>query len=212
MRDVPELDIVKGKVHRGMWAEYCDRGYQYDKEFSESDKPKWYIIGNSFGRDMVNIILESEMADKVEISYSAPPTYKERNERFAKADVIFVTNLPLSETLIEDVKSRCLLHTRFIVLGEKNFGECNGQIYRQRFSYDFHQLTIQIDNDYIEKNERLKAIYPDCFIDMIEMVRQPDGKVKVFTEDNRFISQDCIHLTKAGAQFYAGMMDWKSFM
>ena len=24
VRDVPELEVVKGKVHRGMWAEYCD--------------------------------------------------------------------------------------------------------------------------------------------------------------------------------------------
>lgn len=29
VRDVPELDVVKGKEYRGMFGEYCDRVYQY---------------------------------------------------------------------------------------------------------------------------------------------------------------------------------------
>lgn len=41
------------------------------------------------------------------------------------------------------------------------------------------------------------------------MVRQPNGKVRVFSDDGKFISQDCRHLTKAGAKYYAKMIDWK---
>lgn len=85
-----------GRVHRGMWAEYCDRGYKYDKDFAESSKPKWYVIGNN--------------------------------------------------------------------------------------------------------------------IDLIEMVRQPNGKVRVFSDDGKFISQDCRHLTKAGAKFYANRINWNRFL
>ena len=33
VRDIPELYISKDNIHRGMHAEYCDRGYQYDKPF-----------------------------------------------------------------------------------------------------------------------------------------------------------------------------------
>ena len=43
-------------------------------------------------------------------------------------------------------------------------------------------------------------------------VRQQDGKVRVFSDDGRFISQDCRHLTKAGAQYYAKLMDWNKFV
>lgn len=84
VRDVPELNVVRGKVHRGMWAEYCDRGYKYDKEFSSSYKQKWYVIGNSFGRDMVNIILESPIADKVDIVYSTPNDYQNKEKTFCQ--------------------------------------------------------------------------------------------------------------------------------
>lgn len=211
VRDVPELDVVKGQVHRGMWAEYCDRGYEYDKEFSASDTPKWYVIGNSFGRDMVNIILESQIADKVDVVYSTPNNYQNKRQRFGKADVVFLSTLGLNKEIIEDVRRRCSANTNFFIVGEKNFGESNGQVYRHRFSDDYHQLTVKMEDGYAEKNEQLKKAYPDCYIDLIEMVRQPDGRVRVFSDDGRFISQDCRHLTKAGAEFYAGKINWERF-
>ena len=212
VRDVPELDVVKGNVHRGMWAEYCDRGYKYDKDFTESSKPKWYVIGNSFGRDMVNIILESPIADKVDIVYSTPKNYKNQEKRFAKADVVFLSTLGLNKEIIDNVHRRCSANTKFFIVGEKNFGESNGQVYSHRFSDDYHQLTIEMEDGYAEKNEQLKKAYPDCYIDLIEMVRQPNGKVRVFSDDGRFISQDCRHLTKAGAMYYANMIDWEKFL
>ena len=58
----------------------------------------------------------------------------------------------------------------------------------------------------------MKAAYPDIYIDMIEMVRQKDGKVQVFSDDGRFIRQDCRHLTKAGAQYYTKLMDWSKIV
>lgn len=212
IRDVPELDVVKGKIHRGMWAEYCDRGYQYDKDFSGTDKPKWYVIGNSFGRDMVNIILESPVADSVEISYSTQEAYKKRGDRFAEADVVFLSTLGVNDDIIRDVKSRCSERSKFYIIGEKNFGESNGQVYRHRLEKKYHDLTIKMEEGYAEKNDILKRAYSDTYIDLIKMVQQPDGKVRVFSDDNRFISQDCRHLTKAGAQYYAKMMNWDKFL
>lgn len=212
VRDVPELDVMKGQVHRGMWAEYCDRGYEYDKDFSASDTPKWYVIGNSFGRDMVNIILESKIADKVDVVYSTPKNYQSKHQRFSSADVVFLSTLGLNKEIIEDVRRRCSANPQFFIVGEKNFGESNGQVYRHRFSDDYHKLTIEMEDGYAEKNEQLKKAYPDCYIDLIEMVRQPDGRVRVFSDDGRFISQDCRHLTKAGAEFYASRINWEKFL
>lgn len=211
VRDVPELEVVKGKVHRGMWAEYCDRGYKYDKEFTDDERPKWYVIGNSFGRDMVNIILESPYAELVDVVYSDTKSYKEREERFAKADVVFLSTLGLNEAFIEDVKTLCKGKTKLFLIGEKNFGENNGQVYRHRFAKDYHHLTIEMEEGYAEKNERLKDAYPNIYVDMIAMVRQQDRKVRVFSDDGRFISQDCRHLTRAGAQYYASLIEWERF-
>lgn len=68
-----------------------------------------------------------------------------------------------------------------------------------------------MEDGYAEKNEQLKKAYPNNYIDLIEMVRQSNGKVRVFSDDGKFISQDCRHLTKAGAKYYAKMIDWEKF-
>jgi len=69
-----------------------------------------------------------------------------------------------------------------------------------------------MEDGYDEMNERLRKKYSDIYIDMITMVQKQDGRMPVFSDDGRFISQDCRHLTKAGAQYYAKLMDWNRFL
>ena len=35
-----------------------------------------------------------------------------------------------------------------------------------------------------------------------------DLTVKIFTEDNKFISYDCYHLSPAGARYFAEKIEW----
>lgn len=210
VRNIPELDVKKSDAHRGMWAEYCDRGYKYDREFSNDSRSKWYVIGNSFGRDMVNIISESPIANKVDLIYSDNHSFEAHPERFAQADIVIASSLGGEEYIVK-IQSLCSSHSRFYVVGEKNFGTCNGQIYRQRGSMDYHNLTAEMEDGYADRNLERKRMYAESFIDLISLVQQPDGRVLVFTEDGRFISQDCRHLTQAGAQYYARLIDWGSF-
>jgi hypothetical protein len=169
------------------------------------------VIGNSFGRDLVNIIAESDISENVELSFSGLNTYSTESRRFSEADVVFISTLGLKEELVETVKSLCNPHAKLYIFGEKNFGESNGQVYSHRFSKDYHKMTIPMEDGYDEKNKKYKALYGDIYIDLISYVQQPDGKVRVFSDDGRFLSQDCRHLTKAGAQFYAKCIDWDRF-
>lgn len=213
VRDVPELDIVKGKAIRGQWASYNDEGFKFDKDFSTtSSKPKWYVIGNSFGRDWVNIIKESSIKDSVEISYSTETDCKKHIGRFVNADAVFLSTLGVNENLIDSIHSLCSAECCFYIVGEKNFGVTNGQIYRHRKEKNYHQLTTIMESKYSQKNDMLKAKYKDIFIDMIAPVQQNDGSVRVFSDDGHFISQDCRHLTKSGAEYYGRLIDLKQFL
>ena len=49
------------------------------------------------------------------------------------------------------------------------------------------------------------------YIDMMKAVSL-DGRVRVFTDTNMFISQDTKHLTMAGAQFYSRILDLKELL
>ena len=211
VRDIPELGVNKDSAIRGQWASYCDRGYLYDKDFTKEGLLHYYVIGNSYGRDWVNIILESRIAKGVEVSYSTIDTYHDKDSRFEEADIIFISTLGLNRDLVDDIRNRSKSTQKVIIVGEKNFGESNGQIYRRRYSADYHMMCINMADNFEERNIRFKDLYGDSFVDMIEMVLKPDGTVSVFTDDEMFISQDCYHLTEAGARYYANLIDWERF-
>ena len=212
VKDIPELDVSKSNAVRGQWASYCDRGYQYDRAFSESYKQKWFVIGNSYGRDFVNIIIESPISDLVEVSYSPVERLEHCDNRFEEADIVFVSTLGVDDDLIQKIRGLCKTDTKLVVVGEKNFGECNGQVYRRRFDDDYLQMAIQMKDGFLEKNIYLKQKYGDSYIDMIEIVKADNDYVRVFTNEGKYISQDCAHLTRAGAVYYAGKIDWNRFI
>lgn len=55
-----------------------------------------------------------------------------------------------------------------------------------------------------------KSVGGGLYIDLLTPAMTDQNHVRVFTDDNRYISQDCRHLTPAGAQWYAQILDWKN--
>lgn len=217
VRDIPELYISKNDVHRGMHAEYVDRVYKYDKPFN-TDKKHWYVIGNSFARDFVNVILESPIADQVEISYTTEVSFKNEGERFAQADHVFFSTLGLTEKLISEVEIMCLSNglkrEQITIVGEKNFGESNGQIYAKRNEpYYFEQYIEVADKErYINRNHDFANKYGNLYLDLMSMVTNENDEVRVFTPDHHFMSADCGHLSKGGAIYYGQIIDWSKYL
>lgn len=215
VRDVPELYISKNDIHRGMHAEYVDRGYQYDKDFTSTDKKHWFVIGNSFGRDFVNVILESPVADQVEVSYSTDVQFKNEGKRFANADRVFLSTLGLNEELVTEVEIMCLANglrqEQLTIVGEKNFGESNGQVYTKRNQPDYFEQYIEVEDydHYISQNQKYSELYGERFLDLMRLVINKENKVRVFSPDHHFMSADCRHLSKGGAIFFANSIEWQ---
>lgn len=207
VRDVPELDIVKGQVHRGMFAEYCDRVYQY-KELpkEENGKPNVLVEGVSFGRDFANAILESEYRDCINLVYVFNWSEEGWEDMIPKCDYIFAFSQKedVPNVVWEKKKPEC----RVMGIGTKNYGECNGVIYRNRYSENYFSQFSKPSGGYLDFNEEMKSGWGNDYIDMLGMAMVDDEHVRVFTDDNRYISQDCEHLTQAGAQWYARIIDW----
>ena len=66
------------------------------------------------------------------------------------------------------------------------------------------------DYGYILLNQQWKKAWGGDYIDLLTPAMTDQNHVRVFTDDNRYISQDCRHLTPAGAQWYAQILDWKN--
>lgn len=217
IRDVPELDVFTSDAHGGQHAEYCDRVNKYNKDFT-TNKYHWMLIGNSYGRDFANIILESDIKDSVEISYCNEEfaLTKQSDLRYQKANKVFISTLGVTPELITSITQRYIVNggdiSNIFVVGEKNFGENNGQIYWHKGSNNYYNLSINMIQGFKERNEYFKNMYNENFIDLISLVEVEDEKVRVFTDNGKFISSDCRHLTKAGAIFFANKLSLSSFL
>lgn len=207
VRDIPELEVVKGTEHRGMFSEYCDRVYSY-KEYPKEDngKPNVLVEGVSFGRDFANIILESEYKDSVNLVYAY--TWDDSNiiEKIKKSDYIFVfsSKAQVPSKVWNNVKETCVIKG----ISTKNYGSCNGIIYKNRSKDSYFEQVGDIEKGYIELNKEWKSQWEDDYIDLLTPSLVDKTHVKVFTDDKQYISQDCRHLTQAGAQWYARILNW----
>ena len=211
VRDVPELSISKGK--KADHKIYNDKIYKLDKPF-ETVKRHWLVVGNSFGRDFANVILESPVADSVEVSYIYINNYKkpEYSDRFAKADRVFLSSLGATREDVVELENVCSANgfdiDKLVIVGTKNLGESNGQIYAKRNRPDYWGLRIKMEEGYLETNANLKAEFGNRYLDLIGLVADDEGTVPVFTPDHHFISQDCRHFSEGGAKWFSSLIDW----
>ena len=206
VRDVPELGIDADHISANMHATYCDRVYAYDREFSGEGKLRVLVLGNSFGRDFGNILLESAYAEEIELSYS-PNAESAGAKRLKEADVIFYTVYGNQFRQLPTALSRAGTVEKVRLIGYKNYGDNNGNIYNRRHRSDYFESSISLTEDYFLQNDRLRQEYGEAYIDMLTPVRKADGTIRVFTAEGKFISQDCRHLTSFGAAYYAELLD-----
>lgn len=215
VRDVPELYISKSENvnHKA----YNDKIYQLDKPF-ETNKKHWLVVGNSFGRDFANVILESHVVDKVEVSYIYDNNYKnpEYNERFSSADRVFLSSLGTDEEAVREMELHCQANgfdvDNLIIVGTKNFGASNGQFYIKRNRPGYFEQRTKMEEGYLEINDRLKNLYGERYLDLIGLVINEDGTMPVFTPDHHFVSQDCRHFSKGGAIYFSELIKWNKYI
>lgn len=100
VRDVPELGLyINGNNQTP--DQYNNWPYSLNQEFEDNGRKNILVIGDSFGRDWVNILYEAGVDSIFNISYQM---YADEytKERIAKADYVFVaTNLPFFESYNE---------------------------------------------------------------------------------------------------------------
>lgn len=215
VRDVPELYISKNE-HVNHKA-YNDKIYQLDKPF-ETNKKHWLVVGNSFGRDFANVILESQVADSIELSYIYYDNFRDSKygERFANADRVFLSSLGTNEKTVTEVETVCQLNgfdvNNLVIVGTKNFGASNGQFYIKRNKPDYFGQRTKMEDGFEEINDRLKTLYGERYLDLIGLVIDDKGTMPVFTPDHHFVSQDCRHFSKGGAIWFSELIDWNKYL
>ena len=153
----------------------------------------------------LNVLLESEIAPKLNVSY----TYRFNDSiisRYQESDYIFTFN-PINSVpdyVWNNVKNKNIVWG----IGPKSFGANNSAFYLRRNRDDYYQMSARIDGGFKRLNAIWKNGWKDNYVDMISLVENEDGTIKIFTDDHQYISQDCRHLTIAGAKYYAKIINW----
>ncbi|MDX2281767.1 MAG: acyltransferase [Saprospiraceae bacterium] len=222
IKDVPELGITKSNRttqlnffsgQNNINIQYNENVSTMNNSFTNNDKIKILVVGDSYARDFANIILESSFKENVEISYMYLPK-PEFRDRFIKADFIFyATDVPSTKEIIRKRMKDIELDTNKLwIVGTKDFGNSNGFFYnRKNKENDFNcqAYRVQMKKGILKINEKLKNEWGDRYIDLIGLIIDSNSKVLVFTPDCMFISQDTLHLTKFGAVFFSKILDSK---
>ena len=207
VRDMPELDISAADAVRNMHAKYNDRIYAFDKNFTQADKIKVLIAGHSFARDWANVLLESEYKGGIELSYILDLNKSaDARRRVLDADVIYFSPMDTTNFAVLKRKFSIDMH-KVKITGMKNFGVSSGIFYSKRGTPGYCMQHVRLQNVFYRYNTMYKEQWADKYIDLMAMVDDKDGAMPVFTPDCKFISQDCKHFTKAGAAYYASLIN-----
>ncbi len=207
LSDIPELEVSSSHITKNMHSNYNHRIETMTGDFASADKIKILVIGNSFARDGANLLLESKYGKDIEISY-APGLDRCGNAQTKLNTANYVLFSELSRDGYHALSAQYKIDSNKVwVLGTKNFGISNGFFYSNRKTAGYCKQRTPMEPNYYRVNDMLKKDWGNRYINLIGMVMDDKGTMPVFTPDCKYISQDCRHLTHAGAVYFASLLD-----
>lgn len=227
-KDFPSIGLSKDDISESgfnffsskdnIHIRYNEDVRKLDKDFEDTkDKLKVLVIGNSYGRDVANIFLESDLKSKIELRYFEIGRISKDStiaERWKTADVvIYAAKIYRSKNwFIEEVKKHDFKvdFEKMFCFGTKDFGYSNGIHYNRISTIDnFSNYFGNMKDGIIEIEADLKSEWGNRYVSLLQPLLNEDNEIQIFTDEGLFISQDTLHLTKAGAIFYAEILEKK---
>jgi peptidoglycan/LPS O-acetylase OafA/YrhL len=178
---------------------------------ASSDKVRVLVIGSSFARDFINMALETGRVGNHIFALRARADCEvlkaEEIEQARNADFIVLASRP-SPGQVRCIARRIkrlsgLTSAQIIIIGRKSFGYNNNAIMRLPAAQRIDWRVLPLAEALAANAAARRALPPESYVDVIGMLSDARGRVRVFTPEGRFISQDREHLTRPGA-IYVG--------
>ncbi len=189
---------------------YNQRVFQFKKSsFNSQSALKLLIVGNSFGRDFVNMTTETFDTKNIEIVYRDDlsdcimPYRNHLSEKlFGSADVIVFASGWFQKDCVEADGDYVQKHSKKVFyVGTKNFGTNLNWIIRLRPDERPNQYN-RLPKETVERERILASRAPiENFISLLAPVVK-DGQIPITDDLGRVLSTDRTHVTKFGAIFF----------
>tara|TARA_R100000935_G_scaffold29425_2_gene49723 strand:- start:15534 stop:17336 length:1803 start_codon:yes stop_codon:yes gene_type:complete len=199
-------------------AAYNQLAYDYQTDsFSEGEGPNVLVLGNSFGRDMVNMVLEAMGKAPVNLVYRS-----DNYDCFADnpdpafqilldtADLLFMASsvLPQERCLADDIARATEKGARIVYVGTKHFGYNLNWIMRVPIGLRAN-LTNVLMNETIQHERKMATMVPaGHYLSILEAI-VVGGRVPITDAKGQILSPDRTHLTQAGGRLIAAKLKLK---
>jgi peptidoglycan/LPS O-acetylase OafA/YrhL len=194
---------------------YNERGFAYKKDAFSTSRPHVLVIGNSTARDFINVMLESGRFAQYEIVYRDDATICNRARATgAVAGLMAVADLiiwPASfkaepDCQFIDLAAPPVAGKPLIVVGPKHFGyNLNRYIFTPIAARSVVRAPLMRET--ILANNAYRHLVPAAnYQDLLATMKVRFGGVPVFDGRGRILTADRVHLTQAGARFFAAFV------
>jgi peptidoglycan/LPS O-acetylase OafA/YrhL len=189
---------------------YNQRVFEKKKDtFAFVDKLKLLVVGNSFGRDFVNMTTETWDVENVDIVYRddfsyciAPFANKAAEELYNAADVVVFASGEVNERCLADnIRFTRERNQELFYIGTKDFGYNENWIMRLEPRDRANQWN-KVRSFALEQDAEVSRIVPSHnYISLMNPIVR-NGYIPITDADGRLISIDRAHITKYGAMFF----------
>ncbi|MGF1483363.1 MAG: acyltransferase family protein [Opitutales bacterium] len=204
-----------GEIRPSMNRIYTDSVYKLRRDSFEGmpNDVNVLVVGNSFARDFINMGLENGYFSQHNVIYLDRPVPEPsemspgqpNHSLYAQSDYVIFASGYNGREAAQIMECAAILreHTtaKIIVVGTKNFGWNNNAVMLlpedKRYTY-----RAKVLQDILQANREARKVVPESmYVDLLDLLNTQDGRIKVFTPDRKFISQDRRHLTRNGALY-----------
>ncbi len=181
------------------------RVWQYQADMFEGNKPlRVLVIGNSFGRDIANVILETYDEDQFSLVYRSDITTcsmlaDNHRKLFEQSSLVLFASGYDDQACNEETAFDSPYKDKTYFIGNKNFGHNLNWIMRIPKG-ERQYLRNSFDTDLIvEENLIRKTLPEESYISLFDYLVSEDGML-ITDNSGMLISDDRSHLTLSGAR------------
>jgi len=172
---------------------------------ASSARPKVMIAGNSFARDMANILIEAGLNDSLDLFYRhdlAPcaADWSETDHQMARSlDLLIFASSGYGRACIDEgLPVMVASGIPVVFVGTKHFGHNLNPLVRYSAA-ERAQIRSEIPQPIISQNNAQRERFGDRFVDILSAWSDDGHTIRVTDADGVLLSTDNIHLSQAGA-------------
>ena len=198
--------------------QYVDLPHKYSNIATDNlGKERLLVLGNSFARDFINMLVENNLNNRYEIVYEetgCKVSEQRLSELLADAKyVVLASDWAISgePIAVYEELSSCVsrLNNRIgerelFVLGAKNFGWNNNFV--KMLPQDNVKSAKTKPLTHVNTFNEIASKGIPGYIDILSLLKDDAGEVQVFSNEGKFITYDTNHLTKSGAKYLGAIV------